>query len=95
MIAPLGEEAAAFEREFSQYLGVAYSIGVGSGTEALRVALDAWTIGHLTLGEETREEGPAPDLIVSHRNEQLGTTTIEAAVLEHASPLPVTNGSVS
>jgi proteasome alpha subunit len=58
--------------------------------EALRVALDAWTVGHLTLAEEAREESPTIDLIVSHRHEQLGTTTIEAAVLEQGSPLPVT-----
>jgi dTDP-4-amino-4,6-dideoxygalactose transaminase len=37
----LGQEVAAFEQEFSAYIGVQYGIGVGSGTEALQVALQA------------------------------------------------------
>jgi dTDP-4-amino-4,6-dideoxygalactose transaminase len=37
----LGQEVAAFEQEFSGYIGVRYGIGVGSGTEALQVALQA------------------------------------------------------
>jgi dTDP-4-amino-4,6-dideoxygalactose transaminase len=41
----LGEEVRAFEREFAGYLGVAHGIGVGSGTEALHLALRAMDIG--------------------------------------------------
>jgi dTDP-4-amino-4,6-dideoxygalactose transaminase len=41
----LGEEAAAFDREFAQYLGVRYSVGVASGTDALHLALRACGIG--------------------------------------------------
>jgi len=41
----LGEEAAAFEREFATYIGVHFGIGVGSGTEALHLALRACGIG--------------------------------------------------
>ncbi|MDP2935626.1 MAG: DegT/DnrJ/EryC1/StrS family aminotransferase, partial [Dehalococcoidia bacterium] len=41
----LGEEVAAFEEEFASYLGVSYAIGVGSGTEALHLALRALDIG--------------------------------------------------
>ncbi|MBW1672185.1 MAG: DegT/DnrJ/EryC1/StrS family aminotransferase [Deltaproteobacteria bacterium] len=37
----LGEETSDFEKEFSHYIGVQYSIGVGSGTEALHLALAA------------------------------------------------------
>ncbi len=37
----LGTEVAEFEQEFSAYIGVAYGIGVGSGTEALHIALRA------------------------------------------------------
>ena len=37
----LGEETRAFEGEFASYVGVAYGIGVGSGTEALHIALAA------------------------------------------------------
>jgi len=41
----LGEEVSAFEREFSQYCGVPYGVGVGSGTDALYLALKAAGIG--------------------------------------------------
>jgi dTDP-4-amino-4,6-dideoxygalactose transaminase len=41
----LGEEVRAFEEEFSKYIGVSYGIGVGSGTEALHLALVACGIG--------------------------------------------------
>lgn len=37
----LGEETTAFEGEFASYIGVDHAIGVGSGTEALHVALKA------------------------------------------------------
>lgn len=35
----LGKNVASFEEEFSNYLGTRYGIGVGSGTEALHLAL--------------------------------------------------------
>jgi dTDP-4-amino-4,6-dideoxygalactose transaminase len=41
----LGPEVAAFEHEFAGYIGVAHAIGVGSGTEALHLALRACGIG--------------------------------------------------
>ena len=41
----LGDEVAAFEKEFSGYIGVSHGIGVGSGTEALHLALAACGIG--------------------------------------------------
>src|SRR5262245_42239311 len=41
----LGEEANAFDQEFAQYLGVRYSVGVASGTDALHLALRACGIG--------------------------------------------------
>src|SRR5262245_19598214 len=37
----LGEELARFEREFAAYLGCRHVVGVGSGTEALHLALVA------------------------------------------------------
>jgi dTDP-4-amino-4,6-dideoxygalactose transaminase len=41
----LGEEVKTLESEFAAYIGVAHGIGVGSGTEALHVALRACNIG--------------------------------------------------
>jgi dTDP-4-amino-4,6-dideoxygalactose transaminase len=35
----LGDEVAAFEREFARYCGARHAVGVGSGTEALQLAL--------------------------------------------------------
>lgn len=41
----LGEETKAFESEFAEYIGVSQGIGVGSGTEALHIALASCGIG--------------------------------------------------
>jgi dTDP-4-amino-4,6-dideoxygalactose transaminase len=41
----LGEEVEAFEEEFARYVGTSFGIGVGSGTEALHLALAAGGIG--------------------------------------------------
>lgn len=41
----LGEEVSAFEKEFSHYCGAQYGVGVGSGTDALYLALKAAGIG--------------------------------------------------
>ena len=41
----LGEEVAAFEHEFASYVGVRFGVGVGSGTEALHLAMLACGIG--------------------------------------------------
>ncbi len=40
-----GQEVTAFENEFAAYIGVRFAIGVGSGTEALHLALRACGIG--------------------------------------------------
>lgn len=41
----MGPEVAAFEQEFSAYIGVSHGVGVGSGTDALWLALRACGIG--------------------------------------------------
>ncbi len=41
----LGQEVQAFEEEFASYLGVSHAVGVGSGTEALHLALLACDVG--------------------------------------------------
>jgi dTDP-4-amino-4,6-dideoxygalactose transaminase len=42
----LGENVSSFEEEFAKYIGVDHVIGVGSGTDALCLALLALNIGH-------------------------------------------------
>lgn len=41
----LGKEVSAFEDEFASYLGIDNAIGVGSGTDALQLALRCLGIG--------------------------------------------------
>jgi dTDP-4-amino-4,6-dideoxygalactose transaminase len=41
----LGEEVSAFEAEFASYVGVAHGVGVGSGTDAIQLALRGLGIG--------------------------------------------------
>ena len=45
----LGHEVAAFEQEFSRYIGTSFAIGVNSGTDALILSLRALNIG---IGDE-------------------------------------------
>ena len=49
--------------------------------DAINSALDAWSVGHLTLAENGGEL-PDRELISKHRAEQLATAGIEAAILE-------------
>lgn len=70
----LGEEVHAFEREFAEYIDAKYSIGVGSGTEALHLALAACGIGH---GDEV--------VTVSHT----AVATVSAITLAGAIPVLV------
>ena len=39
-----GEEVEAFEEEFAEYIGTRYAVSVGSGTDALYLALRAWGV---------------------------------------------------
>jgi dTDP-4-amino-4,6-dideoxygalactose transaminase len=49
----LGEEVAAFEREFAAYCGVRHGIGVGNGLDALSLILRGYkTLGRLADGDE-------------------------------------------
>ena len=70
----LGDETKAFESEFAAYIGVDHGIGVGSGTEALHIALAACGIG---LGDEV--------ITVSHT----AVATVAAIELAGATPVLV------
>ncbi|MDB6151592.1 MAG: proteasome and subunit [Chthoniobacteraceae bacterium] len=58
--------------------------------KALRVALEAWAVGHLALGAEESMELPSSATIALHAEEQLTAASIEAAVLDRSASLPVT-----
>jgi dTDP-4-amino-4,6-dideoxygalactose transaminase len=70
----LGEEVTGFEGEFAAYIGVNHAIGVGSGTEALHVALAACQLG---AGDEV--------ITVSHT----AVATVSAIELTGATPVLV------
>ena len=49
---------------------------------ALKTALDAWSIGHMALQKDDAKELPERAVVTKHRQEQLATTGVEAAILE-------------
>ncbi len=87
----LGEETTAFEREFADYIGVPYAVGVGNGTEALHLALRALGIGaghevitvsHTAVATVAAVEmcGATPVLVDIHPE----SYTMDVALLEKA-----------
>ena len=68
----LGKEVSAFEKEFAEFIGVPYSIGVANGTDALELALRACDIG---TGDEV--------ITVSHT----AVATVAAIELVGATPV--------
>lgn len=70
----LGGEVEAFEAEFARYIGVAHGVGVGSGTDAIHLALRACGIG---VGDEV--------ITVSHT----AVATVAAIEMSGASPVLV------
>lgn len=70
----LGQQVTAFENEFAAYIGVRFGIGVGSGTEAIHLALLACGIG---AGDEV--------ITVSHT----AVATVAAIELCGATPVVV------
>lgn len=70
----LGEEVSNFEAEFASFIGVRHAIGLGSGTEALHVALAACGLGP---GDEV--------ITVSHT----AVATVAAIELSGATPILV------
>ena len=76
VLAGTAAQAAAMERRLAG--GQHAKAGL---EEALRVALDAWTIGHLTREEA---EPPSAEAIEAAKKEQLAGAVLEAAVLERS-----------
>jgi dTDP-4-amino-4,6-dideoxygalactose transaminase len=87
----LGEETAAFERQFADYIGVPYAVGVGNGTEALHLALrglgigpghEVITVSHTAVATAAAVEmSGATPVLVDIRPESY---TLDAALLEEA-----------
>lgn len=63
--------------------------------EALRLASQAWSVGHLALSEDDHSEPPSSEQITKHLREQIEGAAIEAAVLEHSAPVAVTYRSLA
>ncbi|HXM32467.1 MAG TPA: hypothetical protein VN921_02355, partial [Chthoniobacterales bacterium] len=54
-----------------------------------KIALDAWTVGHLALGDGGVKELPARDKILAERKERLRGAGIEAALLERSDKIAI------
>jgi proteasome alpha subunit len=63
--------------------------------DALNIALDAWSVGHISLAEDAKEEIPDDETIARHRNEQLQSANVEAAILDRTSEMPITFRRIS
>ncbi len=62
--------------------------------EALRLASEAWALGHLAAAEP-EVETHAAETVAAHREANLAKMAVEAAVLEDTSSLPMTWRSLS
>jgi proteasome alpha subunit len=67
----------------------------GSFENALNAAVDAWSVGHMTLTEESSRQVPDQTAIAKHRKEQLAVAGIEAAILERRSKAAIRYRSLS
>lgn len=87
----LGQETAAFEREFAAYVGSRYAVGVANGTEAILLALKACgvgagdeviTVSHTAVATVAAIEmnGSVPQLVDIHEP----SCTLDPAALERA-----------
>jgi hypothetical protein len=62
---------------------------------ALNAALDAWSIGHISLQAGNENGQPDQAAVLKHRQEQLATGGIEAAVLERDASTAIRYRSLS
>jgi len=93
----LGPEVTAFEQEFASFLGAQAAIGVGSGTDALHLALRACGVGHgdavITVAHTAvatvaaiELAGATPILVdIDPRTYALNPNLLEAAIKERMS----------
>jgi proteasome alpha subunit len=77
-----------------QFLKAQYA-GDASFDAAVKVALDAWSIGHMSLQAGETMELPAPAAVLQYRQERLANSGIEAAVLERDASTAIRYRSLS
>jgi len=89
-----GEEVECFEQEFAQYCGVRFAVGVGSGTDALHLALLTSGVGHdhevitvphtfIATAEAITLTGAKPVFVdIDPETYTIDTTRIEGAITE-------------
>ena len=66
-IAPLGPQVNAFEKEFSEYVGIKYSAAVSSGTAAMHLALRILGVGLASVKwSSPQRNGLRPPAIARH-----------------------------
>ena len=70
------------------FLSAEHSAGA-TFERAMKIGLDAWTVGHLALGETGVKELPARDKIVAERKERLRGGGVEAAILERSDKIAI------
>jgi proteasome alpha subunit len=58
--------------------------------KALEIALDAWTVGHLSQTAEPTEDLPSEEEISRHRTQELASASIEAAILTDSGARAIT-----
>ncbi|HLJ96170.1 MAG TPA: DegT/DnrJ/EryC1/StrS family aminotransferase [Gemmataceae bacterium] len=97
----LGPEVTAFEQEFAKAMGLAHAVGVGSGTEALHLALRAcgigpgdevFTVSHTAVATVAAIElaGATPVLVdIDPRTFTLDPNQLEDAVRQASRPKAV------
>jgi proteasome alpha subunit len=66
-----------------KYLAAEHSTGA-TFERAIKLGLEAWTVGHLALGDAGVKELPTREKILAERKERLRAAGIEAAILERA-----------
>jgi len=71
-----------------KYLATEHSSGA-TFERALKLSLDAWTVGQLALGDEGVNELPPRDKIIAERKERLRAAGIEAAVLDRGDRIAI------
>ncbi|MHB8703190.1 MAG: DegT/DnrJ/EryC1/StrS family aminotransferase [Candidatus Tyrphobacter sp.] len=87
----MGPDLQAFEQEFADYLGLQYCVGVGSGTAALRLGLEALGIGkgdeviipantYIASAFAISQLGATPVLVDVDEQHLIDTDLIEAAM---------------